>query len=249
MTLKRKESRGYLILPISKYGPGQTASCLSSCRCWGLWKPRWMRSLGTNSSGLQAVNGAAWGHIFGKARLQQSRQFAHRAVLTHARQDSISQTTQPEPTAISFTNPERRGAPLILLNMKLVIRRPVDLFPGCWSSGKLLASHLLKFHLRASGALDSKDYWNSPRLPKKLIRKSLHVYKLEHLGQDVPGRAISVQIDRVNFCQSRPGSWFLYRAFFDLSDSGDNSCSLINADTGGLLLFIVVESAATYSLC
>ena len=54
-----------------------------------------------------------------------------RAVLTHARQDSISQTTQPKPTAINC-DPEKKRCPTeSFLNMKLVIRRPVDLFPGC----------------------------------------------------------------------------------------------------------------------
>ena len=88
----------------------------------------------------------------------------------------------------STATQKRRGAPLILLNCKLVIRRQVDLFPGCWSSGKLLwPVTFWNFIWKQPGGSGQQDYWHSTDYPKKLIRKSLHVYKLEHLGQRTEG--------------------------------------------------------------
>lgn len=97
--------------------PRQKASCLQ------FLLPRSLKPCsdeiisGTNSSGFQAVNGAAWGRIFSKQDCNRAGSLP-RAVLTHARQNSYF----PNNSAWANRNQlqPRRGAPLILLNRMLI---------------------------------------------------------------------------------------------------------------------------------
>ena len=113
------------------------------------------------------MTGAAWGRICGKQDCNRAGGLP-RAVLTHARQDSISQTTQPEPTAINC-NPEKK-------------RCPTDSFfkykAGYQEAGgpipRLLiireapaASHLLKFHLKTASGLRTARLLKFCRLPQE----------------------------------------------------------------------------------
>lgn len=117
-----------------------------------------------------------------------------RAVLTHVRQTPASQTTQPVPTQSTATQ-KRRGAPLIFFKWSadywgLVPHSPLA---GCSAAPGALTWKapvvtFWNFIWEQAGAQDSKINEGSRFTalkfsPERLIKKSLCIYKLEHLCQ------------------------------------------------------------------
>lgn len=161
---RKKSVWGYLILPVFKTLPQQKASCLQFLLLSFL-KPCSDEIIsGTNSSGFQAVNGAAWGRIFGKQDCNRGRQFTQgsadscQAKLIFPKQLSLS---QQQSTAT------QKRCPTDFFKWSADYWEQVNLIPLLLSLGGLWSPYLescrwsfLEISFEKSWSSAQQDYWN-----------------------------------------------------------------------------------------